>query len=146
MLAVVVVPGAAAQAGLPYLPLLGPPPLRIQVIRSPVAAVTKPLAVATPSRATNAPALAGNTNLPALSQTVATPAPLMPVASPSGNDAAPPVFELPTPELLGITPQMLATYFRPVQGTNAFVATTFPISFMPPLPPEKSSHAEYNVK
>ena len=59
------------------------------------------------------------------------------------------VFALPTPDLLSITPQMLTTYFHPVEfGTNAAgLAGPFHVSFMPPLPqPDKSSHAEYIVK
>ena len=58
------------------------------------------------------------------------------------------VFMLPTPDLLGISPQMLASYFRPVQlGTNyAALTGPFHVTFMPPLPPDKSSHAEYIVK
>ena len=61
------------------------------------------------------------------------------------------IFALPTPDLLGLTPQMLATYFRPVRfGTNAAALTgPFHVGFMPPLPPpepDKSSHAEYIVK
>jgi hypothetical protein len=59
------------------------------------------------------------------------------------------IFALPTPDLLGITPQMLATYFRPVQfGTNsAALVGPFHVGFMPPQPaPEKSSRAEYIVK
>ena len=55
---------------------------------------------------------------------------------------------MPTPDLLGITPQMLATYFRPIQlGTNSAVPIMpFQVIFMPPMPPDKSSHAEYIVK
>ena len=57
-----------------------------------------------------------------------------------------PIFQLSTPDLMGITPQMLAAYFSPA-GTNAAVALPFRVGFVPPVaPPGLSSHSEYNVK
>jgi hypothetical protein len=151
-LAAIVVLGAVAHAGLPYLPLIGPPPLRVQATKSPAAAVVKfeaPLAVAV----TNLPAVAakefpGTTN----STGGAVPLAAAPMLNSSteesvGETISSSVFTLPTPDLMGITPQMLATYFHPVQfGTNAVLTGPFRVSFLPPLSPEKSSHAEYIVK
>ena len=60
-----------------------------------------------------------------------------------------PVMALPTSELFGLTPQMLATYFQPLAGgTNGTMVTDpFHVSFIPPFAlPDKSSHAEYIVK
>jgi hypothetical protein len=58
------------------------------------------------------------------------------------------VFSLPAPDLLGISPDMLATYFRPVRtGTNsAELIGPFHVSFTPPVAPDRSSHAQYIVK
>jgi hypothetical protein len=70
-------------------------------------------------------------------------------SDPSGTKtAAPSILELPTPDLVGISPEMLASYFRAItRGTNSPVLIgTVPLSFVPPLPAEKSSQATYNVK
>jgi len=59
------------------------------------------------------------------------------------------VFALPSQNTMGITPQILATYFQPtVAGTNGTtVAVPFRVGFIPPFAqPDKSSHAEYIVK
>lgn len=75
-------------------------------------------------------------------------------ANPYGDSSTPfasSIFALPTPDLMGISPEMLTAYFRPVQlGTNvpAFNGP-FHVSFLSPLPPglpDHSSHAEYIVK
>jgi hypothetical protein len=149
-LAVFVVLGAVAHAGMPYLPLIGPPPIRFPAVKSSAPAVVK--FEATPALfATNllmAPAMSAATNL-----TVPLPTPAtMVLETPSGalgDTFTSSIFQMPTPDLLGITPQMLATYFHPVQmGTN-FPAPTAPfqVIFMPPVPPDtKSSHAEYILK
>lgn len=160
----VVVLGVAAHAGLPYLPLIGPPPLRMLVLKTPSVAAVKP--EAPPVAKAEAPVIAA-TNLPVVAETRGLsgvtqagnghPAASAPVVSGPGAEqpmeaaANGPVFALPTPDLLGITPQMLATYFHPAQfGTNAIVlAAPYPISFLPPVPPapaDKSSRAEYIVK
>ena len=154
-LGIVVALGAAAHASLPYLPLIGPPPLRVQAVRSPVAiAETKvadvavsnnPVAVTQTNKAstTNAETSGVADNAVAPAATLAVPS-----ADPTVEDAfTGSVFAMPTPDLLGITPQMLATYFHPVQfGTNAVLTGPFRVSFLPPLPPEKSSHADYIIK
>jgi hypothetical protein len=58
------------------------------------------------------------------------------------------VFELPEPDLVGISPEMLALYFHPVlSGTNLPAPLRhYPVSFMPPMPPDKESRAVYQVK
>jgi hypothetical protein len=63
-----------------------------------------------------------------------------------GTTAAP-IMQLSTPDLMGITPEMLATYFHPnAAGTNAVaVPVPFRVGFVPPLAPP-SSHSEYNLK
>lgn len=143
----VVVMGAVAHGSLPYLPLIGPPPLRVQAVKRPPDTLVKFIG----STVTNLPAVeakmaAGSTN-------VADAGPAKPVlVAPESNKSlgdtfSATVFAMPTPNLLGISPEMLATYFRPVQRvTNIVPVGLLPITFMPPLPPDKSSHAEYNVK
>lgn len=159
-LATFVALGAVAHASLPYLPLIGPPPLRVQVVKSPPVSVVKfqakptlpaakpPLAGAADASAVPALAVtATNVTAPAMPVVFALPVAETPGQS-LGDAFSSSVFDLPTPDLLGITPQMLATYFRPIHfGTNAAVlAGPFHVSFVPPLPPDKSSHAEYIVK
>jgi len=145
--------GAVAHGSLPYLPLLGPPPLRIQAVKRPPPnnAVVKFVG----STVTNLAAMAAiEAKLPAGSTNPAIVGPSKPalISIPDtdkalGDTFSATVFALPTPNLLGISPEMLATYFRPVQrGTNIVPMGLLPITFMPPLPPDKSSHAEYNVK
>jgi hypothetical protein len=151
-LGIVVIVGAAAHAGMPYLPLIGPPPLRLLAAKSPGTAVFKIEAPVPP--VTNSPAVAAAKNFLAEtnSASVVTPAVVAPLIGAGaeqslGETFAGSVFELPTPDLLGLTPQMLATYFHPVQfGTNDAATGPFRVSFLPPLPPDRSSHAEYNVK
>jgi hypothetical protein len=167
-LAVALAIGTAVHAAIPYLPQVGPPPLRFEAVKSPAAAITllKPSPATPAASVTNKPPVAetaispvatnlvtvGNqttatTNTPAEVSTVA--AAPAPEASPSlGQIFTSSVFTLPPPDLVGITPQMLVTYFHPVQfGTNSAVVTPFPISFVPPtVPDNKSSHAEYIIK
>jgi hypothetical protein len=156
-LGIVVALGAAAHAAMPYLPLIGPPPLRLQTVASPAAVAPVKFQAPPAVAATNAPAVAGTGITPVTNAVASTglnspPAiPLLVPESPDqslGDSFSASVFAMPTPDLLGITPQMLAAYFRPVQlGTNsATLVGQFPVSFMPPLPPDKSSHAEYIVK
>lgn len=154
-LGAVVVLGTLAHAGSPYLPRIGPPPLRVEEANS--HAAVKAAAVPTPV-VTNQPPVAQtepaplSTNTPSL---VAKPAaaPVVPPVAESpagalGDTFTSSVFPIPAPDLLGISPEVLANYFHPVQsGTNLpGVAGPFQVIFMPPMPPEKSSHAEYIVK
>src|ERR1700678_324646 len=124
-LGTVVVLGTVAHAGMPYLPLIGTPPLRVQAVKSPAAAPVKYEAISALA-ATNLPVAVEAKASPAVTNTisltgpVAAP-PLLP-ESPDGylgDTFTSSVLAMPTPDLLGITPQMLATYFHPVRmGTN----------------------------
>lgn len=156
-LGAVVALGAAAHASLPYLPLIGPPPLRMQVVKKPAAAFKiemPPAAISTNMVADITPRI-----FPDLTNSTSSGGPAFagPLIGPGAEQAlgdtfTGSVFALPTPDLLGLTPQMLATYFHPVQlGTNAALTGPFHVGFMPPVPPavaapDKSSHAEYIVK
>ena len=161
-----VVLGAATHAGVPYLPEIGPPPMRVAVVKSPPSGVVK--LMETPAVvATNLPSIAdakisasgtNAVNLAAPLGSVMPVAPTFVIETPDqtlGDTFAASVFALPTPDLLGISPQMLASYFHPVQGGTNFFAPNDPfhVVFMPPLPPllpalapDTSSHAEYIVK
>ena len=156
-LGIVLALGAAAHASLPYLPLIGPPSLRVQALKSPNAAPIgkiEALSAADPAKslaALEAKIFPGLTNATGGETVLAGSRPLIgPGADKSLEETfSASVFALPTPDLLSITPQMLATYFRPVQfGTNAAALVgPFHVGFMPPQPqPEKSSRAEYIVK
>jgi len=158
-LGIVVALGVVARAGLPYLPLAGPPPLRMLSVKNPQAAAVIPLATGKPPFATNTlPNLeaavpgAARTNVAfaGLTNSVSTESLISagydnPLADP--RTAA--IFAMPTPDLLSITPQMLATYFHPVTfGTNGggFVGP-YPVGFTPPLPQANPpSRAEYILK
>ena len=146
--------GMVAQAGLPYLPLTGPVPMRVLAARSPAHSIVKFASQAnTNGAAENAAAtlFSTNTNQTAAINPVEPTQSLAGFASGDKNpdtvDSA--IFTLTTPDLLGISPQALAVYFHPVQrGTNIVVPDGLqPISFVPPLPlAQKSSQAEYRVK
>ena len=158
-LGIVIALGAVAHAGLPYLPLTGPPPLRMLALKKPDAAVVKiempPTAASTNLlAAVEAKAFPGTTNATGGDAGTILLAASVPLNGMNGDQTlvesfSTSVFALPTPDLLSITPQMLATYFHPVEfGTNAAgLVGPFHVGFMPPLPaPDKSSHAEYIVK
>lgn len=163
-LGMILVLGAAARGGLPYLPLIGPPPLRVQTLRPPTAGVVKFTpeakllsgtndAAATPTNDTALAAAPFGTTNDADAGSMTTPAGAPAAERPDqslGDNFTASVFALPTPDLLGITPQMLAAYFHPVPGgTNMILTGPFHVSFIPPQPPDKavkSSHAEYIVK
>ena len=154
--------GVAAHASMPYLPLIGPPPLRMQPARSPRPAITRfeefqpataptatnlAAATGTNALAASTPEAASPTNGPDATVRAAAPAATGAPDATLGGAFPASILSLPTPNLLGITPEMLAAYFQPGLGTNAAALTgPFRVSFIPPLPPDKSSHAEYNVK
>ncbi len=141
----------AARAGLAYLPLAGPPQLRVLAVPPPQPIPAPTIETVAAHNETNnfAPfAIAtANTNN-AVSVITAAPDNLPPIVMSQGSVLGAPIFALATPDLMGITPQMLATYFHPVAfGTNGIeVVAPFRVGFIPPLLPEKSSHAEYIVK
>ncbi|HEX4349332.1 MAG TPA: hypothetical protein VH251_03045 [Verrucomicrobiae bacterium] len=157
----------AVHAGVPYLPQIGPPPLRVAVVKNPALATIKFTGTAAVP-GTNAAAISdaktssAGTNVANLTTPIgpAGPQATSPfvIETPDqtlGDSFAASVFSLPTPDLLGISPQILATYFRPLQTGTNFCAPSgaFPVIFIPPLPPllpsmvpDTSSHAEYIVK
>jgi hypothetical protein len=158
-LSALVVLGAVAHAGIPYLPQIGPPPLRMAVVKSPPSGVVK--LMETPAVvATNPPSIAdarnssSDTNAVNLTALPMSPTPFV-IETPDqtlGDTFAASVFPLPTPDLLGISPGMLASYFHPVQGGTNF-SGPLRVIFMPPMPPllpplvpDTSSHAEYILK
>ena len=162
-LAVLLAIGTAVHAAIPYLPQVGPPSLRVEAVKSsaivvakiaptkssPVATNTTPTTPVVPAPAKLAATsdkTAPTNNTPA-EVTTAAPTPPPDASQSLGQTFTASVFTLPTPDLVGITPQMLVTYFHPVQlGTNSAI-TTFPLSFVPPMPADiKSSHAEYILK
>jgi hypothetical protein len=158
-LSALVVLGAATHAGTPYLPQIGPPPMRVAVVKSPPSGFVKlmetPAMVATnPPSIADAKNSASGTNVVNVAALPEAPAPFV-METPDqalGDTFAASVFPLPTPDLLGISPQMLASYFHPVQaGTN--FSGPLRVIFMPPMPPllpplvpDTSSHAEYILK
>jgi len=143
-------------SGEPYLPALGPVPLRFAVKTTPVVEVPRILK--------SEPALPASSN--------AIPPVAISEASPGTNNASPAVAEAPPienspadavtgckppesfvfiPALPGMTAQTLAEYFQPVAGrTNA--TGTAPLlprnpSFIPPVPlAEASSRATYKTQ
>lgn len=144
--------GIAAHAGLPYLPLAGPPAMRLEPKKIP----TAPVVVATT-------AIKAPTNLPPVLKTLTmttnvsegeTNLPVEIVGMPGGTadqTFVTPGFTVTGQGMGSITPQMLATYFRPVTiGTNTgVIGGMLPIGFVPPFTrPEThaDSHAEYIVK
>jgi hypothetical protein len=147
--------GSVARAGMSYLPLTGPPALRMQVVRTPKPTPVAMIDTSRPAKAnlttngdtcvdTNAVATEGNGSymgrMPAISIGAGNPLDAGPGAA---------IFALPAQNLSGMTPEMLATYFTPTTtGTNgAETAAPFRVEFIPPvLQPDKSSHAEYIVK
>lgn len=135
--------GIAAHAGLPYLPVYGPPAMRMTAKPPPPPAVVEVKADKIP------------TNVPPMLATV----PAMPTNSFSGETnasaeliAMPRMpgdenFPLNAQGMVAITPQVLAAYFRPVTfGTNSGVITGGePLGFVPPFT-HPDSRAEYIVK
>ena len=154
---------AAARAGSPYLPFTGPGALRVQAMKhpqpvpvdkiaaSPMATVTNPaVANANTCVDSNAPEVVVN-SAGGYNTNLLGPLPVitMGAGNPLESVSGPPFFMQPAQNMLGMTPQMLATYFQPTAiGSNGVVlGAPFPIGFIPPLSePDKSSHAEYIIK
>jgi hypothetical protein len=155
-----------ARAGLSYLPLTGPAPLRVAIVKSPVQPPEPKIALVRmiPAHDTNSPAAVENciadTNFIVISSRPSDDeSKLAPIVlgadnalqipgstgTPGANGTS--IMQLDTPDLMGITPEMLANYFRPnAAGTNAVVVPApFRVGFIPPLA-TPSSQSEYNVK
>jgi hypothetical protein len=155
---------SAARAGTAYLPRTGPPALRMLAVKSPK---LTPMIAAPAMNSTNL--ATGDTNCPEIralntntTETVVgsaggsmpnyggilpaiTMGPGNPLEGPNGASA----FALPAQNTMGMTPQILATYFQPlVTDTNGTaVAAPFRVGFIPPLAePDKSSHSAYIIK
>jgi hypothetical protein len=147
--------GIVAHAGLPYLPLVGPPALRMMATKDPHAAVV-PLGDAEKNSTNTLAAIevtALNHSTNSETTATATLADTLPLIGVGGanllnENFGVPVLGMTSPEFLNITPQMLAAYFRPVAwGTNAGFVGPFPAGFVPPFAQrDKSSRAEYQVK
>jgi len=149
---------AAAHAGLGYLPLLGPPPLRVQAPANLPGAIEQLNLTAdtnfAPAVAAAEAANAPSANANSASGQTNSPSDLLPLSSNVESGAADPygtsIFSLASPDLLNITPQMLAAYFHPVaRGTNTAteVVVPMPVIFTPPQnKPGPSSRAEFIVK
>lgn len=143
-----------ARAGMAYLPLTGPLPLRVLAVKTPQPLpeiIPTPLAQHDPNSPAAVENCVNDTNPIVITST---PSDHLPPVVMSGRTAmeqpfGTPMFALPSPELMGITPQMLATYFHPVGVNTNEAAAVFPfrVGFVPPVaPPERSSHSEYNIK
>ena len=154
--ALALIAATAARAGLAYLPMTGPAPMRVQVVKAPKAL---PEVAFTPLAAhdTNSPAAVENcvtdTNPVVVTSEGSTAPGQMPmipmsVGGPMDRAFGTPIMALTSPDLMGITPQMLATYFQPtVTSTNNAVVVPMHVGFVPPMVvPPKSSHSEYIVK
>jgi len=119
-LGAVVALGAGAHAAMPYLPLIGPPPLRVQTVKSPASVIA--MLETTPAlAATNLPVFVDSKNSTDTTNLtgVELPTALQPLIGPDTGTSledtfTATIFALPTPDLLGLTPQALAAYFRPL--------------------------------
>ena len=151
------------QAGITYLAKTGPVPLRWEAVSAtdnPF--VLPPLAMeeSTPTNAESVEALAPSTQSATNSEPSAQVAaqvasPTIPVSivttTAPGEDLSTAVAPMPYPsasDLLGVSPQMLAEYFKPIQnGTNLIsVPVVLPpgVGFIPPTPaPGAPSRATY---
>lgn len=149
----------AARAGMAYLPLTGPAPMRVLANKSPKALPPVTLPAANPNLETNgiqniAANIFADTNHAANVKTAAEIEAGLPPIVMSANSVldqafGTPILSLVTPDLMGITPQMLAAYFHPVgiNSNNPTAIIPLRIGFVPPLAaPQKSSTAEYIVK
>ena len=150
--------GTAGHAQLAYLPVAGPPPLRVAAAKPSAAASIIALEKSAANSLTNLPPVlttkpleANRTNCFSADTNAPLTEPLIGVSpsTPAADTFAVPVFNLPSSSTMSMTPQLLATYFRPINvGTNgAAVIGAVPIGFVPPFTdPDKSSRAEYIVK
>ena len=145
---------AAANAGSAYLPVTGPTPLRFEIAMTRVfdfASVGKILVL--PLRPESV-----ETNIvsPVVTVTESNTSPAtITISTTSGGDEAPapepPVAPHPADNLLVITPQMLAEYFKPFPGaTNAGGVSVFlpvQVGFTPPTDKAPvASRATYKVQ
>lgn len=150
-LAGMVMIGIAAHAGLPYLPIAGPPAMRMEPKKIVTAAVVETPVVKAP---TNVPPVLKTLEIPTNAPAEETNGPVEILGMPDGatdHTFVSPGFTATGQGMSGITPQILATYFRPVTiGTNTgVIGGMLPIGFVPPFTPTEThadSRAEYIVK
>ena len=152
-----------ARASLTYLPQTGPAPLRVAMVKAPVLVpeTTKLVLVAPPvipAHDTNSLAAVENciadtnpvviTSKPSDDEATLPPIVLgadNPLQGPGANGAS--MMQAAPSDMMGISPEMLATYFKPNgAGTNAAVVVPLRVGFVPPLATPPSSHSEYNIK
>lgn len=156
-LAVVIVFGIAAHAALPYLPIVGAPAMRMLTARDAHFANIVKLD-ATGDKSTNnqladleSAALSG-TNLlqgETVNHLAESPLPVIQIGAGTELEGTlgTSIFTLATPDLMGVTPQMLAVYLQRGIGTNTAQPGLGRIGFMPPGGwKEKANQAEEKVK
>ena len=148
---------AVAHAGLGYLPLAVPPPLRMTPAKNPLTDATS-LNLAPDTNLVGTLSAAEAINLPtnslATSGETNSTDDVLPIALGEGNVSenpfSPTMLGMAPPDFLNISPQMLTTYFHPVaRGTNsANIIAPPPVMFMPPQVQmfQPNSHAEFIVK
>ncbi|HEV2693239.1 MAG TPA: hypothetical protein VG347_10125 [Verrucomicrobiae bacterium] len=150
---------SVARAGIPYLPLTGPPALRVLAVKS-----TKTVPAMKTEISTNL--AKGDTNCPDIqpfntntTETVVGwaggsgpnlggPLPSLNMGPGSPLDGVSP-FAMAPQNTVNMTPQMLATYFQPlvIDTNGAAVTAPFRVGFIPPFAePDKSSHSQYIIK
>lgn len=143
-----------AAAGGPYLPNLGPIPLRFAAnTASPAAAspVAPPDSASAGNSDVSSTAATHETALTTATNTVADiPVAENPATDSSGAGKAP-VSYVFAPPVVGLTPQVLTEYFQPVAGRTNASATALlvpvDVSFTPPVPKaEAASRATYKIQ
>ena len=134
----------------PYLPKVGPVPLRFQrgagqAVASGTRADGCPCegtavqAVVTPIEPAPIPTVTP-VPIPETHVTAESPA----LISSSVPVANPVPVQTSATDLLSVNPQMFVDYFKPAPGnTNAVIAIPVPVGFVPPLPPAAGSRAAY---
>jgi len=140
-------------AGGPYLPNLGPIPLRFAVKTAPPAAaspVASPDSTAIGNSDASSTAATHETALTTATNVVADVSMVENPAADSNSVSKTPVSYVFAPPVIGLTPQVLTEYFQPVAGrTNGPTAVFVPVdvSFTPPVPKaETSSRATYKIQ
>jgi hypothetical protein len=158
--------GLTVHAGPPYLPLIGPPPMRLLPAKATPATpvVSYEAAMAQKSKenpAATLPTSIATNNVPAAQNgadgiiytTSSSPLSAPGTENATAGGVGAPIFNLPPQDFLGITPQALAGYFRPVHpgkpGPGPGINPLY-IGFTPPIEtqnqPVRPSRATYTIK
>ncbi len=133
----------STMAGAPYLPLVGPPPLRFaappdltkKLISLPPIALTNPVSHLSMPK----PIAQTQTNAAPIAMTLPAPAP---TAVP-GTNAPPANLDIGGGQADLIAPQMLLRYFS--RGTNTSSTVVAPVGFTPPSGSPGASSASYST-